>query len=84
MGEEAEKLALIHLDGSRAPGRPDRIVASFFPAKEAPSLVVEAEARAADRAAEAARKAEQANASKHKSKKNKGKGKVKGKLPRYR
>ncbi|MEM7152937.1 MAG: FtsQ-type POTRA domain-containing protein [Myxococcota bacterium] len=84
LGEEAEKLALIHLDGSRAPGRPDRIVASFFPAKEAPSLVVEAEARAADRAAEAARKAElQANAGKNKSKKNKGKGKVKGKLPRY-
>jgi cell division protein FtsQ len=58
LGEEAEKLALVHLDGERAPGRPDRIVASFFPAKQAPSLLAEAEARAAERAAEAAAEAD--------------------------
>lgn len=83
LGEEAEKLALVHLDGSRSPGRADRIVASFFPAKQAPSLVVEAEAAAAERAAEVALTAER-NAAKAKGKKKSNKGaKGKGKLPRY-
>lgn len=81
LGEEAEKLALVHLDGSRALGRADRIVASFFPAKQAPSLVAEAEARAALKAEQAALQAEKA---KGKGKKKKDtKGKKKGKLPRY-
>ncbi|MEM9459208.1 MAG: FtsQ-type POTRA domain-containing protein [Myxococcota bacterium] len=91
LGEEAEKLALVHLDGERAPGRPDRIVASFFAAKQAPSLLAEAEARAEQRATQAAQRA-QAQASKshgkgtHKGKalnKIKGKGPHKGQLPRY-
>jgi len=85
LGEEAEKLALVHLDSERAPGRPDRIVASFFPAKEAPSLLAEAEARAEQKAAEA--EAAEARAEDAKSKKNTGKGKRSGKgkgaLPRY-
>ena len=85
LGEEAEKLALVHLDGSRGPGRPDRIVASFFPAKEAPSLVAEAEARAALKAEQAALEAEQAAAKGGKGKKDQStkKGKSRGKLPRY-
>ncbi|MCX4242131.1 cell division protein FtsQ/DivIB [Paraliomyxa miuraensis] len=89
LGEEAEKLALVHLDAERAPGRPDRIVASFFPAKQAPSLLAEAEARAAEKAAEAAREAEEAAQAKGKGK-SKGKGKTNtkgtgagGRLPRY-
>jgi cell division protein FtsQ len=80
LGEEAEKLALVHLDGERAPGRPDRIVASFFPAKQAPSLLAEAEARAAEKAAEAA---EAAGAAQGGPKPGKAKGKAKGKLPKY-
>lgn len=92
LGEEAEKLALVHLDGERAPGRPDRIVTSFFPAKQAPSLLAEAEARAADKAAELAAEAELAGAGvipaagvKAPGGKPHGKGKddIKGKLPKY-
>jgi cell division protein FtsQ len=92
LGEEAEKLALVHLDGERAPGRPDRIVASFFPAKQAPSLLAEAEARAADKAAELALQAElqgmgtvgEGGAAKGKIKgSGRGKGQTKGKLPKY-
>lgn len=82
LGEEAEKLALVHLDGSRAPGRPDRIVASFFPAKQAPSLWAEAEARAALKAETAALEAEKAANEGNKKKDTKGQ-KKKGKLPRY-
>jgi cell division protein FtsQ len=88
LGEEAEKLALVHLDGERAPGRPDRIVASFFPAKQAPSLLAEAEARADEKAAELAAQAELAGegaipgvgAGGKPGKPNK---KIKGKLPKY-
>ncbi len=81
LGEEAEKLALVHLDGERAPGRADRIVASFFPAKQAPSLLAEAEARAAEKAAEAELASDGAGTKK--SKQDKGAKKVKGKLPKY-
>lgn len=88
LGEEAEKLALVHLDADRAPGRPDRIVASFFPAKQAPSLLAEAEARAAEKAAQAAEQAEAAEQAKGKGAgkgkpKGAAKGKGKGSLPRY-
>ncbi len=85
LGEEADKLALVHLDGTRAPDRPDRIVASFFPAKQAPSLVTEAEARAAEKAAEAARAAEATKASRDRNhgKQGSNKSKGKGKLPHY-
>lgn len=80
LGEEAEKLALVHLDAERAPGRPDRIVASFFPAKQAPSLLAEAEARAARKAAEAELAV---GDSKKTNVQDKGRKKVKGKLPKY-
>lgn len=95
LGEEAEKLALVHLDGERSPGRPDRIVASFFPAKQAPSLLAEAEARAAEKAAEVAQAADLAGsgsvgdheraAAKGGKNQPKGhsKGHTKGKLPKY-
>jgi cell division protein FtsQ len=87
LGEEAEKLALVHLDGERAPGRPDRIVASFFPAKQAPSLLAEAEARAAEKAAEAAQDDLAVGGSGKPGGKNdkndEHRKKVKGKLPKY-
>lgn len=91
LGEEAEKLALVHLDGERAPGRPDRIVASFFPAKQAPSLLAEAEARAAEKAAEIAAEAELSGAgvapaggsAQGGKPHGKGKDEIKGKLPKY-
>lgn len=82
LGEEAEKLALVHLDASRSEGRPDRVAASFFPAKQAPSLVVEAEAAAAERAERAKAQAALAADKKNNKSKNTG-GKSKGKLPRY-
>lgn len=88
LGEEAEKLALVHLDGDRAPGRPDRIVASFFAAKKAPTLLAEAQARAEHKATQAAL---QAKAQANKPRRGKGNKKIKGKgpnkgkgaLPRY-
>lgn len=47
LGEESDKLAVAHLDGDVVPDGPERIVASFFPAKDVPKLVVEAHERAA-------------------------------------
>ncbi|MBX7078837.1 MAG: FtsQ-type POTRA domain-containing protein [Nannocystaceae bacterium] len=49
MGDDAEKLAVAHLEGPREhdPEAPERVVASFFPAKDVPQLVVEAHERAA-------------------------------------
>lgn len=84
LGEEAEKLALVHLDGERAPGRPDRIVASFFPAKQAPSLLAEAEARAAEKAAELAAEAELTGAGAIPgASASAGRNDSRGRLPRY-
>lgn len=77
LGEEAEKLALVHLDGERAPGRPDRIVASFFPAKQAPSLL--AEAAQADGLAVGG----SADPGGKNDKNDERRKKVKGKLPKY-
>ncbi len=54
MGEESDKLAVAHLDGSRRPDAPERVVASFFPAKDVPELVTQAEERAALEATERA------------------------------
>jgi cell division protein FtsQ len=64
LADEAEKLAVVHLDGTGGPDRPDRVVASFFPAKGTPSLVEDAaervEAKAEAFAAEQAVQAERA------------------------
>ncbi len=46
MGEESDKLAVAHLDESTRPDRPERVVASFFAAKDAPELVTRAQERA--------------------------------------
>lgn len=54
MGEESDKLAVAHLDGSPRPDVPERVVASFFPAKDVPELVTQAEERAALEASERA------------------------------
>ncbi|HWB81736.1 MAG TPA: FtsQ-type POTRA domain-containing protein [Nannocystaceae bacterium] len=47
MGEESDKLAVAHLDEATRPDRPERVVASFFPAKDVPELVTRAQERAA-------------------------------------
>jgi cell division protein FtsQ len=54
LGDESDKLAVAHLDGTATPDRDERIVASFFPAKDVPTLLVEAQERAAEQAAERA------------------------------
>jgi len=54
LGDESDKLAVAHLDGTVAPDREERVVASFFPAKDVPTLLVEAQERAAEEAAERA------------------------------
>jgi cell division protein FtsQ len=47
LGDEGDKLAVAHLDGSVDRRDADRVVASFFPTKDAPTLLVEGDARAA-------------------------------------
>ncbi len=54
LGDESDKLAVAHLDGTAAPDEDERVVASFFPAKDVPTLLVEAQERAAEQAAERA------------------------------
>jgi cell division protein FtsQ len=61
LGDESDKLAVAHLDGEAVPDRPERVVASFFPAKDVPQLVVDAHERAAN--GSAARDAEDPEAS---------------------
>ena len=82
LGEESDKLAVAHLDASSAPGAGDRVVASFFPTKEVPGFVSEAEERAS---AAARRRAEAKERAKDAKKKGKGAlpGKKKSKLPSY-
>lgn len=53
LGDESDKLAVAHLDGALAPDRPERVVVSFFPAKDVPQLVVDAHERAANGGASA-------------------------------
>lgn len=48
LGDETDKLAVAHLDGQASADRPERVVASFFPAKDVPKIVVEAHERAAN------------------------------------
>ncbi len=82
LGEESDKLAVAHLDSSSAPDTNDRVVASFFPTKDVPGFVTEAEERTT---AEARRRAEAEEAAKEAKKKGKGAlpGKKKSKLPSY-
>lgn len=48
MGDDAEKLAVAHLEQStRDDATHERVVASFFPAKDAPAIVIDAHERAA-------------------------------------
>jgi cell division protein FtsQ len=54
LGDESDKLAVAHLDGTAAPDAEERVVASFFAAKDVPTLLVEAQERAAEQAAERA------------------------------
>lgn len=82
LADEADKLAVVHLDGTGGPDRPDRVVASFFPAGGVPSLVEDAaervEARAEAFAAEQEAQAERAAGADAKKSKPK-----KSRLPRY-
>jgi cell division protein FtsQ len=83
LADEAEKLAIVHLDATPGESRSDRVVASFFPAKDAPSLVedaaekveAQAEAFAAKEQAEAERAQGVGTAAPQASKQSK--------LPRY-
>jgi cell division protein FtsQ len=55
LGEQAETLAVAHLDSAGGPtpvesGRTDRVVASFFPTKDVPTLVASAGVEAAAKA----------------------------------
>lgn len=52
MGDDAEKLAVAHLEGqdNADDATHERVVASFFPAKDAPALVIDAHERAAQAA----------------------------------
>lgn len=56
LGEDSESLAVVHLDHTRGPDRPDRIIATFLPT-ESPEVLqqVQAEAEARDQAAVAER-----------------------------
>jgi cell division protein FtsQ len=54
LGDESDKLAVAHLDGTLAPDKGERVVASFFPAKDVPKLLVESQERAAEEAAQRA------------------------------
>lgn len=47
MGDESDKLAVAHLDEGTRPDQPERVVASFFAAKDAPELVTRAQEKAA-------------------------------------
>jgi cell division protein FtsQ len=82
LGEESDKLAVAHLDATAAPEAHERVVASFFPTKDVPGFVAEAEERTT---AEARRRAEEAEAVAEAKKKGKGAlpGKKKSKLPSY-
>lgn len=83
LAEEVEKLAVVHLDATVGEDRPDRVVASFLPAKDAPSLVEDAQLRADERA-QAFEAAQQARAeAENAAGKGRSRKKKKSKLPRY-
>jgi cell division protein FtsQ len=79
LGDEGDKLAVAHLDGTVGPRERDRVVASFFPTKDAPALLVESEARTKAQADARAGAAEDgATAAAEAPKKNRHK-----RIPRY-
>ncbi len=77
LGEETEKLAVAHLDASFGPERRDRVVASFFPGKEPPSVLEEAERRRAEKSAAAAARDENHDET------SKRRARKRSRLPRY-
>ena len=85
LGDEADALAVVHLDHTRGPDRPDRVVASFLPSQGAPTMLeeahAEAEAEAAAKAAAAEAKAEAKRAATRRGRAEKRK--KKSRLPRY-
>lgn len=85
LGDEADALAVVHLDHTRGPDRPDRVVASFLPSQGAPAMLEEAHEQAE---AEAAAKAEavEARAEAKRAENRHGRAqtrKKKSRLPRY-
>jgi cell division protein FtsQ len=50
LADEADKLAVVHLDGTSDGDGPDRVVASFFPTQGLPAALAEADRRAQERA----------------------------------
>jgi cell division protein FtsQ len=81
LGEESDKLAVAHLDATSALEGKDRVVASFFPTKDAPEFVEDATAQAQQRALEHKLALEaQKNAKKKKGRNGRRKA---SRLPRY-
>ncbi len=85
LGEESDKLAVAHLDANSALDGKDRIVASFFPTKDAPEFVEDATEQAHQRALEHRLQLDAAKDAKKNKKKGSKKGARGGKsrLPRY-
>ncbi|MBV1856886.1 MAG: FtsQ-type POTRA domain-containing protein [Nannocystaceae bacterium] len=84
LGEESDKLAVAHLDANSALDGKDRIVASFFPAKDAPGFIEDATEQAQQRALEHRLQLDAAkNAKRNKKKGRNGARGDKSRLPRY-
>jgi cell division protein FtsQ len=84
LADDANKLAVVHLDATQGADRPDRVVASFFTAGEAPSLVEDAVEKAAERAQAFERAQAESAEADAKAKGHGGKNKKnKSKLPSY-
>lgn len=81
LGEESDKLAVAHLDASPAPERKERVVASFFPAREAPTLIAQAEAHAVAKAV--AHDAEREAKSSRKARREGSRARKRGRIPHY-
>lgn len=85
LGDDSDTLAVVHLDHSRGPDRPDRVVATFLPT-EVPDLLTEAEAEAAAAAEQAAADAVSAEERKQRvNRKRRGQRRAKkqSRLPKY-
>ena len=81
LGVESDKLAVAHLDAAEGQSS-ERVIASFFPTKQAPSFVADASRRASNRAEKHAEL--MATAQEHKERaRGATQGKKKSRLPKY-
>jgi len=85
IGDDAETLAVVHLNHTPGPDRPDRVIATFLPT-QTPDLLAEAEAEAVARTEQAAQDALKADERKERrSRKRRGQRRAKqqSRLPKY-